>query len=50
MSEMFAPGGRCAISPMARLPSGRSNHSMCVMPSSNPRASMHAKPIFRAFS
>ena len=35
---IMAPGGRMAISPMARLPSGRWNHSMCVMPSVSPRA------------
>ncbi len=45
MRVMFAPGGRCAISPIARRPSSRRNHSMWVTPLSRPRASIAAKPI-----
>ena len=48
MVLMFAPGGRCAISPMTRLPSGRWNHSMCVTPSVRPSALIAPRDISRA--
>ena len=39
MGRAAPPGGRMATSEIASEPSGRRNHSMCVMPVSMPIAS-----------